>query len=95
MDLRLKSCRRGRRWTYNDASMPIYVYETIRADGKAGQRFEVLQNISDRPLKKHPKTGKPVRRVFAAASLPKNRFERTVKKTYGKDSKMTKSLLNK
>ena len=75
--------------------MPIYVYEMIRKDGRPGKRFEVLQKIAERPLKKHPKTGKPVRRVFGAPSLPYGRFEKAVKQTYGKDSKMTKSLLNK
>jgi len=75
--------------------MPIYVYETVRPDGKPGRKFELMHKASDAPLKKHPKTGKPIRRVFSLPSLPKNRFERCVKQTYGKDSKMTKSLLNK
>ena len=75
--------------------MPVYVYESIRANGKPGRQFDLLHKVSDPPLKKHPKTGKPIRRVFSLPSLPKNRFERTVKKTYGKDSVMTKSLLNK
>jgi len=75
--------------------MPIYVYEIIRTNGRPGKRFEILQGIHEKPLKKDPKTGQPVRRVFGAASLPKNRFERTVKQVYGKDSQMTKSLLNK
>jgi len=75
--------------------MPIYVYETIRADGKPGKQFEILHKSSDAPLKKHPKTGKPIRRVFGLPSLPKNKFERCVKQTYGKSTPMTKSLLNK
>lgn len=80
---------------YNGVSMPIYVYEIIHTNGKAGRRFEVMQKISDKPLKKDPKSGKPCRRVIAAASLPQNRFERTVKKVYGKDSAMTRNLLKK
>jgi len=79
---------------YNEL-MPIYVYETIRSDGKSGRQFELSHKASEGSLKKHPKTGKPIRRVFSMPSLPKNRFERTVKKTYGNDSIMTKSLLNK
>ena len=75
--------------------MPIYVYESIRSDGKPGRQFELMHKASDPPRKKHPRTGKPIRRVFALPSLPKNRFERAVKQTYGKDSKMTKSLLHK
>ena len=77
------------------SSMPIYVYETVLAGGKPGKKFEVMQKISDRPLKKHPKTGKPVRRVFGSPSLPKSRFEKAVKQTYGKDSFTTKRLLHK
>ncbi len=75
--------------------MPVYIYERVRKDGKPGKRFEMLQKISERPLKKDPKTGHPVRRVFGAPSLPKSRFEKTVRQAYGKDSKMTKSLLDK
>ncbi len=44
--------------------MPIYVYEEVLPDGEGGERFEILQSMSDPPLEKHPETGGPVRRVF-------------------------------
>ena len=42
--------------------MPTYVYETT---SKPRKRFEVEQSIHDKPLRKHPKTGAPVRRVIS------------------------------
>ena len=51
--------------------MPTYVYEIVKPDGTGGDRFEVLQRISEPPLAAHPETGEPVRRVitgFAIAS---------------------------
>lgn len=44
--------------------MPTYVYEIIRKDGTAGERFEVVEKMSDEPMTVHPETGEPVRRVF-------------------------------
>jgi predicted nucleic acid-binding Zn ribbon protein len=44
--------------------MTTYVYETITA--KAGEKpryFEIKQNMNAAPLKKHPETGEPIRRV--------------------------------
>jgi predicted nucleic acid-binding Zn ribbon protein len=46
--------------------MPIYVYEEIRDDGTPGEQFEICQSMADEPLKQHPQTGKPVRRVLQA-----------------------------
>jgi predicted nucleic acid-binding Zn ribbon protein len=45
--------------------MPIYVYETIpeRAETPV-QRFEIWQRMTDEPLKFHPETGEPVRRII-------------------------------
>ncbi len=46
--------------------MTTYLYETIPAKaGEQPRRFEVRQSMSDAPLKKHPETGEPVRRVIA------------------------------
>lgn len=45
--------------------MPTYVYETI--PGQAGQkikRFEIWQSMKDAPLKTHPESGEPVRRII-------------------------------
>ncbi len=44
--------------------MPTYVYEVVREDGLPGERFEVVQLMTDEPLEKHPDTGQPVRRLF-------------------------------
>ena len=49
--------------------MPIYVYETIDESGVGGQRFEVMQRISDEKLTTHPETGAPVRRVITAPNI--------------------------
>jgi hypothetical protein len=47
--------------------MPTYIYETIRENGEPGERFEVVQAMSDPPLTQHPETGEPVRRVILPA----------------------------
>ena len=44
--------------------MPTYVYEIVREDGEPGERFEVVQAMSEPPLTHHPETGQPVQRVF-------------------------------
>ena len=49
--------------------MPIYVYETVQADGSGGDRFEIHQSMKDEPLAVHPETGEPVRRVFLPPNL--------------------------
>ncbi len=74
--------------------MPIYVYEVIRKDGRPRARFEILQKMSDIPLKKHPETGQLIRRIIGSVSLPKNKFERAVRSTYGKNSPQAKKLLS-
>ena len=50
--------------------MPIYVYELDTDDEGDRERFEIFQKMSDRPLKKHPETGQPIRRVAAAPFVP-------------------------
>jgi len=42
--------------------MPTYVYETT---GKKPRQFEIQQSMKDDPLKTHPDTGEPVRRVIS------------------------------
>lgn len=44
--------------------MPTYVYEVIREDGQVGERFEMVQRMTDPPLTEHPETGQRVRRVI-------------------------------
>lgn len=51
--------------------MPLYVYEVVLPDGTGGERFEVLQSMSEAPLTVHPETGEPVHRVFGAPNAPR------------------------
>lgn len=45
--------------------MPIYVYETLPGRSKQRiKRFEIWQRMTDEPLKTHPETGEPVRRII-------------------------------
>lgn len=50
--------------------MPTYEYETIPAkEGGKVKRYEFQQRMSDPPLKKHPETGEPLRRVYSAFAV--------------------------
>lgn len=49
--------------------MPVYVYEIITESGQPGPRFEYTQRMSDPPLKRHPDSGQPVRRVILSPNL--------------------------
>ena len=53
--------------------MPLYEYVTLNPDGSEGETFEVLQKISEPPLKKHPQTGQKVLRILSAFSAKKPR----------------------
>ncbi len=44
--------------------MPVYVYEVVLENGDGGERFEVVQPMSEAPLTRHPESGQPVRRVI-------------------------------
>ena len=47
--------------------MPTYVYETIpQSESEQPTRFEIRQKMADQPLREHPETGQPVRRIIAA-----------------------------
>ena len=47
--------------------MPTYVYETVPSKkSEKPVEFEVWQQMSDEPLKAHPETGQPVRRVLTS-----------------------------
>lgn len=46
--------------------MATYVYETVpQHPGEEPVRFEVVQSMKDSPLRRHPDTGQPVRRVIS------------------------------
>jgi predicted nucleic acid-binding Zn ribbon protein len=50
--------------------MPTYEYETVPAkEGDPVRRYEFQQRMSDEPLKKHPETGEPLRRVYSAFAV--------------------------
>jgi len=50
--------------------MPTYVYEILDKDGQGTEQyFELVQSMSEKPLKKHPETGEPVRRVPQAPNI--------------------------
>lgn len=49
--------------------MPIYVYEIIKDNEMAGERFEIQQSMQEEPLKEHPATGEKVRRVLLPPNL--------------------------
>jgi len=51
--------------------MPLDVYAVVLPDGSGGEHFEWLQGMSAAPLKKHPETGEPVRRVFGTPNAPR------------------------
>jgi len=50
--------------------MPTYLYQEILPNGQEGDCFEVVQRMSDAPLKTHPQTGNAVKKVFVAPNLP-------------------------
>ena len=50
--------------------MVTYVYETLPRAGKTVKRYEIQQSIKDAPLKKHPETGEPIRRLIVLGPDP-------------------------
>lgn len=59
--------------------MHTYSYQEILPDGTDGACFEVVQRMSDPPLKFHPQTGNAVRKVFVAPNLPQRYTEAATK----------------
>jgi hypothetical protein len=70
--------------------MPTYVYEVINEQGQPGERFEVVQKMTDEPLTTHPETGQPVRRVFMPFSIPSPASEMKAERALKDDSKLEK-----
>jgi hypothetical protein len=48
--------------------MPLYVYQVIEADGGEGEVFELLQEMSEPVLTRHPENGKPIQRILGTPS---------------------------
>ena len=67
--------------------MPLYQYEVVLPDGSGGEQFEWLQPMSAAPLKKHPETGQPVRRIIGVPNAPKAWTD-----SHAKDKTSDKSL---
>lgn len=68
--------------------MPTYVYEILRDDGQPGERFEIYQSIHEEPLKSHPETGQPVKRVILPAYIGGKFSETKAQKTLQDDRKL-------
>lgn len=49
--------------------MPIYMYEVVTDDPEAYETFEVLQDIGEQALERHPDNGLPVRRIITAPAV--------------------------
>ena len=55
--------------------MPIYVYEPLKTGCRFCRHgFEQMQQMSDAPLRKCPRCGKPCRRVPASIGRPTTPF---------------------
>ena len=49
--------------------MPTYLYCEVLEDGSDGETIEVIQSMNEPPLAVHPKSGRPLRKVFCAPNL--------------------------
>lgn len=49
--------------------MPIYMYEVVTDDPNEYETFEVLQDIDEPAVERHPDTGLPVRRIITAPAV--------------------------
>jgi len=72
--VRIPGARIGKPWPASPClpplpAMPTYVYEVVKPDGTGGERFELLQSMSEPALEKHPETGAPVRRVITGFAI--------------------------
>ncbi|MDF1742470.1 MAG: FmdB family transcriptional regulator [Gimesia sp.] len=68
--------------------MPTYVYEVITPDGTPGERFEVIQKMSDPILTEHPETGEAVKKVITAAYFYGKRYDAQAKRTLNDDKRL-------
>jgi len=79
--------RPANRWIKGD-TMPTYVYEVINDNGEPGERFEVVQRMTDEPLTAHPETGQAVRRVFVPFTIPSPASELKADRALADDNKL-------
>jgi len=69
--------------------MPTYLYE-VTEGATAGERFEVVQRMSEPALKVHPESGDPVQRLISPPAIAGQYTERTAEKNVADDSKLEK-----
>ncbi len=70
--------------------MPTYVYEVILPDGTGGERFEVVQRISEAALTEHPESGQPVRRVILPVAIGGQWSDGAMHRNVSDDKKLEK-----
>lgn len=68
--------------------MPLYQYETITPDDSPGEQFEIFQMMAEEPLKKHPETGVPIRRVYCAPAVGGRWSDGAMAKSVADDKKL-------
>ncbi|UCE51091.1 MAG: zinc ribbon domain-containing protein [Desulfobacterales bacterium] len=49
--------------------MPVYEYEHMATPCKLGHKFEFEQSMNDKPLKKCPQCGSPVRKIISRINI--------------------------
>ncbi|MDB4786433.1 MAG: FmdB family transcriptional regulator [Planctomycetaceae bacterium] len=70
--------------------MPFYIYEVIGKDGQRGEQFEVFQQMSDKPLTKHPETGEPVEKVITGCFIGGSWSDSAMQKNSSDNKKLDK-----
>jgi len=76
--------------TSTKSLMPTYVYEVVENGQPTGERFEVVQSMSDEPLTKHPESGKPVRRVILPPHIGGKYSDGAMNRSMANDGKLDK-----
>ena len=56
--------------------MPLYRYEVLDESGEPEAIFETIQPAGAAPLKKHPETGAPLRRLISSPNITLRYTER-------------------
>ena len=70
--------------------MPTYVYEVFEDGEPTGERFEVVQSMSDDPLVKHPESGKSVQRVILPPNIGGKYSDGSMHRSMDNDGKLDK-----
>jgi len=70
--------------------MPTYVYEVLDDGQPTGERFEVVQPMSEAPLQTHPEHDKPVRRVILPPNIGGRFSDGAMNRSMANDGKLDK-----